>query len=106
MQDRHIKPKLFLDKYMEVEDESVDGVLAPEFAAVKLPAAQSCPEFAFLVGHLLPQLPGAGEEDGRYAMGWLWVRHFRILVAIPPLNPPAVRRDCSPQWGGGVLSSI
>ena len=50
-------------KTNEVDDVTADWYLPPKPVPVKLPATQAKPEFAFGVGHVAPQPPGAVEQN-------------------------------------------
>jgi hypothetical protein len=85
----------------------MERMLATEFAAVELPAAQSRPEFALLMGHLATEFSGAGEEGGRSAVGFLVVRHLSVFVAIPPPQslPPVKAGTVAPKGGRMIQST-
>jgi hypothetical protein len=58
-----------------------------------------------LMGHLAAEFSGAGEEEGRKAVGLLVVRHCWSLWLFPPSIPPTCKSwDCSPKGGRIVVA--
>jgi hypothetical protein len=85
----------------EIEDGTVNRVLAAELDAIEFLATQTPPELALLGRHLAAQFSSALEDGGMDTFCWSWIGHcvFRS-PSSPPQSPPRGGRQVLPPLGG------